>query len=1051
MNLINRVNAATYRCFILLIAIVVLCSIGTGKSTAAALLGADEVISQIDKSLGGEKQKQTDPDEEKAVGLMNDIAKFKSGRMSMAAAEAVDAWLKLYDRFWMLPQTALTKAKEINPTLPGGENRLSATVLMSAIPPPATWDELKKRILSRPVASKGPQDTVLRVLAYYLTKDKKNLDKSIAELKASSTMGGNNANYMFGALQLNGFAASGNVSEKGVVDSFEAYLQSLQAERPEGLLTVNVPDLVTLAGEKRASALILKAIAIPGLTLRVPSGEGTLDLAKRLARENANKLIEPQWGLVTSIRDLDLYDAQVRRFPDKENKKQDAAVFQDPKERRYDTGRMDEGKRRARIFYTMGLIAANRVNEAVGQAKVMKNDEIESRDFEKTWQAFEKIRYATELTKFCSGLLTERPELPLWGMCGVVASTAEARQNLISIAEAAGNKPDLSLGARLVIKERHVEVLLAMDQVDDALKLISQIVNVDAGKEAQTEQQSIAQVKYRMLARMCELGKLSGRTDLVRDSAQRTLTLIGEYGSGLANTGWNAPTEGASVNSVIDTLLNSGEYGDAEKIALSMIQASLKSPQVNMQQNKREVIIASGMLANTLTRLVEIYDRAGRPDDVLKLIERSPWWGAPDLIYIAETNLLLPPLAAKALHHAGRDAEAVEILKGHLYGYPGEDAAYQVLVEISGPSLIPWLDELYERDRFEERPLIWKAQLLKQQGKLEEAEAAARRAIKIDPTDGEQKAGDRGRAYVVLAEILKARGKQDDAAFFEKVVVAVRTAEEGDAFTKAGLLRKSLTYYEKAADSFADAYCVQWRMAERLAAMGDHDNARKHYEIAFERMPEQFGQVAHFCFGCEGVFTHQQSQSVAEEVLSRLEKSAPQKPQVQYLLGQLRESQGRKAEAYRYFRKAAELDPQYLDAWKAAYDLRSDVFLQQDKMDEIALYIIKQDPMHRHADINMAEIFDQKGLWLVYEQVNKQQVPIPSLLLTFPASKNEIEAILKKYDKNSDYYSYYFEARRTGYLERRKMSEPGDTVAKNQFVQAMMFNLLSSSTGIQRW
>jgi hypothetical protein len=103
------------------------------------------VMSQIDKSLGDEKQKQTDTDEDKAVGLMNDIVKFKTNRTSMTADEAVDAWLMLYDRFWMLPQTALVKTKEMNPALPGGENRLSVNALMSAIPPPATWDKLKKR------------------------------------------------------------------------------------------------------------------------------------------------------------------------------------------------------------------------------------------------------------------------------------------------------------------------------------------------------------------------------------------------------------------------------------------------------------------------------------------------------------------------------------------------------------------------------------------------------------------------------------------------------------------------------------------------------------------------------------------------------------------------------------------------------------------------------------------------------------------------------------------------------------------------------------------
>jgi tetratricopeptide (TPR) repeat protein len=1035
--------------FILFFTTVLLYSIGTGTSTAASLLGADEVISQIDSSLGGEKQKQGETGESKADALMNDIAKFKAGRMSMPADDAADVWLKLYDRFWMLPQAELMKAQEINRGRPGGGNKLSATALISALPAPTAWDTLKKRVVGRSAAGKGPQDTVLRILAYYLTKDKKNIDKSLAELKTTAAMSGGRAQYMLDTLRLNIPALSAGKGEKGVVDSFEAYLQSLQVERPEGLLTVNVPDLVALAGEKRAASLILKAIAVPGLTLRVPAGKQTLELTKQLVLSNATRLIEPQWQLVTSIDDLKLYEALAMRFPDKEKKTEQASAgFQDPKEARYDFGRMDEGKRRAKIFYTMGLIAAHRVKDAIELAKGMEADDITSRDFDKIWQSFEKIRYAPELTQFCSGVLSDRPEFPLWADCGVVASSPKARQKLIDIVEAAGNKPDLGLGARARIKERNVEVLLAMDRTDDAVKVLGRIVRIDAGKESQAEQQAIAQVKYRMIARMCALGKLLGRSDMVRQSAELSLAMIKDFGNGLASNAWynawNGTGDGSAVNSVIDTLLDSGEYALAEKIGVAMMRASLKSPQIDSLPNKREMVAATGMLTGMLTSLAEVYDRAGRPEDVINLLERSPWWGASDLIMVAEGAPKLAPLAAKALHHAGRDAEAVEILKGHLYGYPGDDNAYRVLVDISGSSLIPWLDELYERDRFEERPLIWKAHLLKQQGKLEEAEAAARKAIKIDPTDGEQKAGDRGRAYVVLAEILKARGRQDDAAFFERVVAAIRIAEEGDRYTNAGLLRKSLSYYEKAADSFADAYCVQWRMAERLSAMGDHDGARKHYEIAFERMPEQFGEVANFCFGCEGVFTHQQSQSVAEEVLTRLEKTAGQKPQVQFLLGQLRESQGRKIEAYRYYRKAAEIDPDYLDAWKAAYDLRSDVFLQQDEMDEIALHIIRQDPLLRHSYLNIDEVFDQKGLWSVYEQASKRQVLIPDHLLTLSASKKELDAMLKKYGTPEE----YIEAKREGYVERRKILEPGDTVAKNQLVRSMIQYLMSSSVGM---
>ena len=69
-------------------------------------------------------------------------------------------------------------------------------------------------------------------------------------------------------------------------------------------------------------------------------------------------------------------------------------------------------------------------------------------------------------------------------------------------------------------------------------------------------------------------------------------------------------------------------------------------------------------------------------------------------------------------------------------------------------------DELFARDQFEERPLIWKAHVLRQQKKLDDAEKTIRQAIAIDPSDGEEGRGDRMRAYAELADILDAQGNQ---------------------------------------------------------------------------------------------------------------------------------------------------------------------------------------------------------------------------------------------------------------------------------------------------
>ena len=92
---------------------------------------------------------------------------------------------------------------------------------------------------------------------------------------------------------------------------------------------------------------------------------------------------------------------------------------------------------------------------------------------------------------------------------------------------------------------------------------------------------------------------------------------------------------------------------------------------------------------------------------------------------------------------------------------------------------LPFLETLFKRDPFEERPLIWKAYVLQHAGRLEEAEEAARAAIAIDPSDGEMKHGRRMRVYAVLADIREARGDKEQARFFRGVIQAIRMSENG--------------------------------------------------------------------------------------------------------------------------------------------------------------------------------------------------------------------------------------------------------------------------------
>lgn len=1002
-------------------------------SFADDLIGAGEALSRIGKAAGAE-EKKSNPASSEAELFMGDLERFKAERAKLAVDVAVDRWLKLYERFKLLPPESM-KLNPLNPFAPPDAKTPSLTALITAIPSPEAWETLKNRLAAVPPSGNATQDTVLRVLMAYLTKDKPALDRGLIELKAALAMVNNNP-FSLNLAELRDDLQRPDAGKSGAptLESFEDYLQSLRGERPKGQIKLQIPDLVGMAGEKRAEEAILKAMTIPGVSLRVPSGGKTLDLAKRLATKRVDLLTDPQWELVTSLNDTELYEAINTRFPEKKNKDKAGPEMFQAVEREYRFQERDTPRDNAKTLYLLGLIAKDRIADAVELSKQMETNEFNTSEFARRWHSFDKNRHAQRLNRWCSSILTDRPELPLWKQCGVIVSNDGEAAKLIAILDAAAQKPNNSLESRLVVQSRKVDLLLAMDRTEEALGLLRAIVTADESKETPQARQAIARIKLSMAPRLISIGRLLSRPDVTAVGEEQMMTLLQSGGLQLSMTDMVTWEGRQALESLVEEYENAGQFAKAEQTLIATTLSMLNAPEFSANPIAKDMALTSGFITAQLTRLAQLYDKAGRFNDVLVLLEKSRWWGVTDLINMHDNKPSLTPIAARALYKSGRTAEATAILKWYLLSKPDDDAAYETLTAMLGSSVIPWLDRLQIRDRFEERPLIWKAVLLKREGRLDEAEAAVRQALKIDPTDGEEPPGDRARGYAVLGEILKAKGKSDDSAFFDRVVQSVQLAETGDKLTEAGLLRKSLRVYEQASEQFADAYCVQWRLAERLASIGDLAGAKKHYEIAFERMPEQFGQVAHFCFGCEGVFTHQQSVGIAEEVLTKAAKTSPDKPQIHYLLGQLREAQGRKADAYTHFRRAADLDPDYLDAWKEAYKQRNDVFLSQTEMDQIALRMVQLDPLNRHSSLKHGEISDVKGLWMIYQKMGaEREAPIKNLF-TLSASKQELDELAKKFGGNAE----MLEMKRAMLGNNIDVPEPGDAVVKNMFVQKLL-------------
>jgi tetratricopeptide (TPR) repeat protein len=395
-----------------------------------------------------------------------------------------------------------------------------------------------------------------------------------------------------------------------------------------------------------------------------------------------------------------------------------------------------------------------------------------------------------------------------------------------------------------------------------------------------------------------------------------------------------------------------------------------------------------------LKKLALVYYEAGRWSDILVLLEKVPGWGAKDLAQIASERVYLPRrttphldlIAARALAETGQIDEAIPVLNYALQEDSGNDAAYALLLKIGKGDLVAKLDALYAQDQFEERPLIWKAVVLLKQGNVAEAESACKAAIVVDPSDGETGKNDRMKVYSVMADICDAKKDAKQAEFFRNVVKAIRLSENADDYYDAGLLKQAVAMYGQALDLFSDAYCIQSRIARQLAELGQLDEAAVHYKKAFELMPVSFGRLESHCFGCERAFKGKTAVAIAEKTFTEMMAKDPKKPQIPYLLGYLYMEEDRYPEALANFQKAAQLDPDYINAWKHIVEIGEKYQLSPDLRDNAVFNLLRLDPAGHHVTPNTGKVRQLDKLWAAEEKADNAVPPLPKTLLSLPAS-----------------------------------------------------------------
>jgi tetratricopeptide (TPR) repeat protein len=991
-------------------------------SGAESYQGASAVLQDI--AAQSAKSTTNTPETDERSKLRNDLKSFEGASAGLAPDEAATRWLALADR----------AAKLQAPTMPGQEaiQPVSSGELLAALPPPAVWPELAKAIAARPAAKGEAQirEIGLQLLAAALMDDKAARQRAIDALQAKAAKSDDQTSFIYRNIieQLNTSMLALTDDPDAIIKSLERQLNS-GADNPVQLM---VPNLVSIAGADKAEAFLRRALKQRNVILQFNQPNETSRLAQKVALEMMDQLGAPQWGLINSLDSTVLYEAMDKRFG---NHDADDSSSQTPAlpgmPRDYMT---NPQKAMAGAYYFLGLISQGRSKDAVALAK-KSGANSQPYMFEEAFTQMERAGYTSALDDFFFELLSQDPGLPFWDEYVALAAKSGQTERMVKLARSAAADEDLTSGKKASIHENLAKALLAADQLDEGVTELRALITNNA-----SESENPSGGSGSLAVSLARVGMLVNRPEWTEEGITAARNWLHDNSS-QNSVVWESPMVAGSLAAILLDLNRGPEAEAVLKDALTgQVKASSQQPYGWSQP--------SGS-AQLLTELCLLYDKAGRSADVVALLEQAPYWGVSDLnalfelkagenrvslawLHVPPATYSLPCLAARALAGVGRKEEALKITQALLDHEPGLDRGYELLLSLGDSNIIGRLDELFSRDQFEERPLIWKAHVLKQQGQLEEAEKVARQAISIDPSDGEEGPGDRMRAYSELADICALRGDTNDAQIYRGAVTAIRLSEQADQYFMAGLLKRAVKMYEDSLTHFADAYCIQSRLAIQLSALGLNDQAAEHYRRAYELMPDSFGRVESHCFGCERAFEGQRAQGIAEQVFTKFVAERPDKPQVHYLLGYLREEQEKYNEAATNYLAAVKLDPDYLNAWVRLQGVSANIIMPAAQRDQILFNILRLDPTHRHAGPDSFQATDLKELWNVVAAGASRQPPETPPLLTLSASKLAM-ANNKNNSQNPMRRFMYYDGENP--LDRG-ISTPGSIIAETPLVMA---------------
>ncbi|MEO8204713.1 MAG: tetratricopeptide repeat protein [Chthoniobacterales bacterium] len=953
--------------------------------TAEALEGAQSFINnvQVETTKPPAVQKPTTP-------IIEDIDQFQKTLATLSPEQAATTWVELAQRSVNEPP----KSGDYGALQTRWQN------LFNALPGPKSWDTLKAQLNKADFTeeTKKSQWSLIQFFFAYLTDDKAEQERSFLSFsQTASSPGRQRLNSSFSAMLS---AALLKTSYNPAVLKFALDFLLAQPDISQGNREIQISDIATILGEESAEKYLLKILSLP-LKLQISYGDATRKVAAKIALKNIDKLKIAQWDLVNTSNALELYPAMMKRFPH------------------------DQEHYEAFNHYVTALIAAGNTEKAfkllIDPSSKPGNhgtDNLVNFTQSPGITALIKAGHGNALFRLYRDILAKNPGFEnAWGGYIHLAALLGKQEEMLKFTRETAARTDLSPEAISCVKGQLVTVLLAADKIDEGVDLLLKRITDKSSSQ-------IGAPQFHSALKLIEIGRLLDNSQWIESGVKVALEKF-------------ASTDSQSGEALAKLLRKLNRNAEAESVLKKELVRKIEN--INQISRGGYFYYAYDSTRSVLITLAGLYYKANQPADVITLLNTAPWWGAPDITeFIRQGEPPMGYVVAAALAEQ-RPQEAIKILRGLLQSYAGYDPAYALLLKLQKEKALPVFDELFRRDAFEERPLIWKAEYYLAQGNLAEAKSYAKQAVTIDPSDGDEGKGDRMRAYSILGKIAEKEGDTKQQEFLAGVIKSIRLSEDADDFYAAGLLTRAVKMYNQALTYFADAYCIQSRLAIQLNKLGRYDEAEEHYRKAYELMPDSFGRMESHCFGCEHAFADAQAQTIAEKVFTKLLKERPDKPQLYYLFGYLRGYQDHYKEALQYYRKAVELDPDYINAWKKIQEMANHIAIPPKDYDESVRNLLRLDPARRHTSVNIDRVSNLAGLWQWLETASAANIPLenPPYYPLTAATEFEKKAIAANPPQGQGIYHQRI-------IQLEKISTPQQQILQNSVLRSVIMTLSMS-------